>query len=191
MWTREAGKFGFLLLMIFAVALAAAAQFPQLAPMQGTTYDFDRSANFYNYKTYKWVSIPSSEQLDELTTGQLIGTLQVELAKRNLTRVEGENADLYIGYQVTTGKQKPSASEKIGASYGSNGGASGSGSASVTTVHTGMLTILMYDATKKQLVWRGTVSNAIDADAKPDKKQAHMSRGIDKLLKNFPPPKKS
>jgi Domain of unknown function (DUF4136) len=184
------GKFGFLVFMLSAVALVAAAQFPQLAPMQGTTYDFDKSANFYNYKTYKWISIPSSEQLDELTIGQLIGTLQVELGKRNLTKAEGETADLYIGYQVTTGKQKPSQSEKIGGSYGSTG-ASGSASATVTTVHTGVLTTLMYDAVKKQLVWRGTVSNAIDADAKPDKKQDHMSMGIEKLLKNYPPPKKS
>jgi hypothetical protein len=188
---RQIGKHGFLLFMLFAVVSASMAQFPQLAPMQGTNYDFDKNANFYNYKTYKWVSIPSSEQLDELTTGQLLGTLQVELAKKNLTKTDGENADLYIGYQVTSGKQKPSQSEKIGASYGSNGGAAGSAGATMTTVHTGLLTILIYDAAKKQLVWRGTVSNAIDADAKPDKKQDHMSRGIEKLLKNYPPPKKS
>jgi hypothetical protein len=190
-WTRQIGELGFLVFVLFAVVLVAAAQFPQLAPMQGTTYDFDKSANFYNYKTYKWVSIPSSEQLDELTTGQLIGTLQVELAKKNLTKADSDNADLYIGYQITTGKQRPSQSEKIGASYGSTGGASGSAGATVTTVHTGLLTILMYDAAKKQLVWRGTVSNAIDAEAKPDKKQDHMSRGIEKLLKNYPPQKKS
>ena len=184
------GKFAFLAFMLSAAALVATAQFPQLAPMQSTTYDFDKNANFYSYKTYKWVGIPSSEQLDELTSGQLIGTLQVELAKRNLTKAEGQTADLYIGYQVTTGKQKPSQNEKIGGSYGSTG-ASGSTSAEVTTVHTGLVTILMYDAAKKQLVWRGTVSNAIDAGAKPDKKQDHMSRGIEKLLKYFPPPKKS
>jgi Domain of unknown function (DUF4136) len=189
--TRQIGKFSILLLVLFAVALVAAAQFPQMAPMQSTNFEFDKSANFYNYKTYRWVSIPSGEQLDELTTSQLIGTLQVEFAKKNLTKANGENADLYIGYQVTTAKQKPSENEKIGGSYGSNGGASGAASATMTTVHTGLLTILMYDAAKKQLVWRGTVSNAIDADAKPDKKQDHMSRGIEKLLKNYPPPKKS
>ena len=191
MCTRQIAKLRFLLLMFFAVVLVSAAQFPQMAPMQGTNFEFDKSANFYNYKTYKWVSILSDEQLDELTTGQLIGTLQVELAKKNLTKADTENVDLYIGFQVTTGKQKPSQSEKIGGSYGSTGGASGTAVRTATTVHTGLLTILMYDAAKKQLVWRGTVSNAIDANAKPDKKQDHMSRGIEKLLKNFPPPKKS
>jgi hypothetical protein len=188
---RQIVKFYFLPLMLFGVVLVSAAQFPQVAPMQNTNFDFDKSANFYNYKTYKWVSISNSEQLDELTTSQLIGTLQVELAKRNLTKAPGEDADLYIGYQITPPKQKPSQNEKIGGSYGSNGGASASGTATMTTVHTGLLTILMYDAKNKQLIWRGTVSNAIDADAMPEKKQDHMSRGIEKLLKNFPPPKKS
>jgi hypothetical protein len=188
---RQIVKFCFLLLVLFAVVLVSAAQFPQMAPMQNTNFDFDKSANFYNYKTYKWVSISNSEQLDELTTSQLIGTLQVELAKRNLTKAPGEDADLYIGYQITPPKQKPSQNEKIGGSYGSTGGASASGTATMTTVHTGLLTILMYDTKNKQLIWRGTVSNAIDADAMPEKKQDHMSRGIEKLLKNFPPPKKS
>jgi len=187
--TRQIGKFGFLVFMLFLAVLVSVAQFPQLPPLQGTSFDFDKNANFYHYKTYKWVSIPSSEQLDELTASQLIGTLQVELAKRNLTKTDSDSADLYIGYQITTGKQKPQQSETIGASYGSASGASGSAAATVTTVHTGQLTVLMYDAAKKQLVWRGTVSNAIDADAKPDKKQDHMSRGLEKLLKNYPPKK--
>lgn len=43
---------------------------------------------------------------------------------------------------------------------------------------------------KKQLVWRGVVSNAIDANAKPDKKQKHMDKAIEKLLKEYPPQKK-
>lgn len=183
-------KFSFLAVVLFAAMLVSAAQF-QLPPLQSVTYDFDKSANFYNYKTYKWVSISNSDQLDELTTGQLVGTLQVELEKRGLTRTDGDNADLYVGFQISNGKQKPSASDKIGGSYGSAGGASASGSAAVTTVHTGLLTLLMYDGAKKQLVWRGTVSNAIDAEGKPDKKQDHMSRGIEKLLKNYPPQKKS
>jgi hypothetical protein len=183
-------KLNFFLFALVVVAMVVQAQI-SLPPSQSVVWDFDKSANFYNYKTYKWISIPNTEQLDELTIGQLIGTFQVELANKGLTKADSENPDLYIGYQISTGKQKPSSSEKIGASYGSVGGGSASGAVAVTTVHTGLLTLLMYDAQKKQLVWRASVTNAIDADAKPDKKQDHMSRGIQKILKNFPPQKKS
>jgi len=32
--------------------------------------------------------------------------------------------------------------------------------------------------------------NAIDADANPDKKQKHLDKAIEKLLKDYPPRKK-
>jgi Domain of unknown function (DUF4136) len=181
-------KLWFCSCVFFAAGLLSAAQI-QLPAYRSVSYDFSRTADFSTYKTYKWVSISNGDQLDELTADQLVGTLQVELGKRGLTRTPDDNPDLYIGYQITNTEQKPLASETIGGSYGSAGGASASAGASMNTVHSGLLTLLMYDNAKK-LVWRGTVSNAIDADAKPDKKQDHMSKGIEKLLKNYPPLKK-
>jgi Domain of unknown function (DUF4136) len=180
-------KFCFLAVVLFGAVLVAGAQF-QLPPNQTVVVDFDRSANYVNYKTYKWVSIPSDEQLDELTTGQLIGTFQVELAKKGLTNTTADDPDLFIGYQVSNASQKPLKSYNIGVSYGSVGGASATGSASATVVHTGQLMLLMFDASKKQLIWRGIVANAIDADTKPETKQKHLTNGIEKLLKRYPPP---
>jgi hypothetical protein len=182
-------KYCVLVLAFFAAALVSEAQLPQLPPNQSVAYDADRNANFLNYKTYKWVEAPGTDQLDELTASQLIGTLQVELTRKDLNKLDADNADLYIAYQITNGKQKPVKSETIGGAYGSDG-ASGSAGASVTTVHTGQLTLFMWDAATKKLIWRGTVANAIDADAKPEVKQKHMSQGIEKMLKKYPPPKK-
>jgi hypothetical protein len=179
--------------LAFSLGLAVfamGAQIPLPPPSQGVVYDFDKNANFLNYRTYKWVAIPSTEQLDELTASQLIGTLQVELEKKGLTRSDSDKVDLYIGYQIATARQKPSPSENIGASYGSAGGGSVSAGATVNIVHFGQLTLLMYDAARKQLVWRGVVSNSIDAEAKPDKKQKRMGEAIEKLLKKYPPEKK-
>jgi hypothetical protein len=48
----------------------------------------------------------------------------------------------------------------------------------------------MYDAAKKQLVWEGLVSKAIDPKAKPDKQQKNLEKAVAKLLKNYPPPQK-
>ena len=183
-------NFSLLAFTLFASVLASAAQLP-LPPSQSVVYDFDKNTSFLNYKTYKWVSIPSAEQLDELTAGQLVGTIEVELEKKSLTKTQAENGDLYLAYQIASGKRKPLQSENIGASYGSAGGSSASAGVAVTTVHSGQLTLLIYDAASKKLVWRGVVSNAIDPEAKPDKKQSRLSKAIEKLLKNYPPPRKS
>jgi hypothetical protein len=183
------GKIRFFACALLAAGLLSASQL-QLPTYRSASYDFDRSANFSTYKTYKWVAIANGDHLDELTASQLTGTLQVELQKRGLTKTKEDNPDLFIGYQITNVEQKPSASEVIGGSYGSTGGASASAGVAMNTVHTGLLTLLMYDGAKKQLVWRGTISNAIDIEGKPDKKQDHLSRGIEKLLRNYPPPKK-
>jgi hypothetical protein len=157
---------------------------------QTASSSFDKNVNFSNYKTYKWVSIKDAQQLDELTADQLVGTLDVELAKKGLTKSKTDTADLYIGYQIVSYGDKRFNHYAIGAAYGSAAGAtSGTAGATTATIYAGQLVLDMYDSEKKQLVWRGIVSNAIDRDAKPEKKQKHMDKAVEKLLKDYPPKK--
>lgn len=48
----------------------------------------------------------------------------------------------------------------------------------------------MYEAAKKQLIWRGEVTKTIDQKANPGKRQKNLTKNIAKLLKNYPPKKK-
>jgi hypothetical protein len=57
-----------------------------------------------------------------------------------------------------------------------------------STIHIGEVGLDMYDAAKKQLVWRGTASKTLNPKAKPDKRQKNIDKGVVKLLKNYPPP---
>jgi hypothetical protein len=158
---------------------------------QGASVTFAREIDFAKYKTYKWVNIESAQRLDDLTAEQLVGTFEVQLAKKGLTKSVSDKADLLIGYQVAPEGDKRFSQSPLGTSYsGGNGGSSGSGTISVTTVHSGQLALDMYEAERKQLVWRGVVSDAIDPNAKPDKKQKHMDKAVEKLLKDYPPQKK-
>ncbi|SPE23898.1 hypothetical protein SBA3_1040018 [Candidatus Sulfopaludibacter sp. SbA3] len=52
----------------------------------------------------------------------------------------------------------------------------------------GELALDVYDPTSKQIVWRGAASKTLDAKAKPEKRQKNLTKGVAKLLKNFPPP---
>ena len=73
-------------------------------------------------------------------------------------------------------------------------GAAGTGmsttTATTSTIYTGQLDLDMYDATKKELVWRGVASKTLDPKAQPDKRQKNITKGVAKLLKNYPPKKK-
>jgi hypothetical protein len=159
---------------------------------QSPNYSFDRNADFSKYKTYTWVSIESPQHLDDLTADQLIGTLDVELGKKGLTKSPSDKADLYIAYQIARGNAKQLSHYEIGAEYEPEAGATtGTAGDTTTTVHSGQLVLYMFDAARKQLVWWCVLSNAINADAEPDKKQKHMDKAIAKLLRDYPPQKKS
>jgi hypothetical protein len=175
-----------ILSLILAMVLGAG-----VASAQSEVATFDKNTDFSKYKTYKWVNIPSSKKLDDLTADQLIGTLNVELAKKDLKKSDSDKPDLYIGYQIIPAKDKHLNHLNLGMAYGAPaGGTSGSTATSTTVVHSGQLILDMYDANTKQMVWRGMVPDAIDANAKPDKKQKHMDRAVERLLKNYPPEKK-
>ena len=45
----------------------------------------------------------------------------------------------------------------------------------------------MYDAAKRQLVWRGDAAKTIEANVTPEKRKKNIEKGVAKLLKNYPP----
>ena len=166
------------------------------AVAQKVQYDFDRDKDFSKYKTYKWVPIKGADLPDDLTARQLTSAIDAELAKKGLAKTDLDNADLYIGYQTAIGTEKQFTSYNTGWGYGSgwgrnwygHGGMSTSTTyGSTSTIYVGQLDLSMYDAAQKQLVWRGTASKTLDTKAKPDKKQRNITKGVQKLLKNYPP----
>ena len=178
-----------ILLPALLVASAAIAQ--------DVRYNFAADEDFSKYKTYKWVQIKDAQQLNQLADQQLKTAVDAELAKKGLTRTENDNADLYIGYQVALNQEKQFTSFDSGWGYGPGWGAGwygGGGGISTTTsstINIGQLDLDMYDPAQKKLVWRGTASKTIDPKAKPEKRQKNLAKGVAKLLKNFPPKKKS
>ena len=173
--------------MVYVLCALGACQ----VAAQSVNYTFDKGAVFSGYKTYRWVNIENAQHLDDLTADQLMGTVEVALAKKGLTKSPSDAADLLIGYQIARGNEKQLSHFNIGGAYGSAAVAtSGTAGATTATVHSGQLVLDMYDSQRKQLVWRGVLSQAIDANAKPDKKQKHMDKAIEKLLKNYPPQQK-
>jgi hypothetical protein len=167
---------------------------------QDVRYNFDRDADFSKFKTYKWVALKDAQPVNDLLDKQIKSSIESQLATKGLTKVDGDDADLYVGYQTAIGteKQFTSYSSNMGGAgwgYGPGwrgGGWYGAGGTGITTgqtstIYVGQLDLDMYESAKKDLVWRGTVSKTIDPKAKPDKQEKNLNKAVAKLLKKYPP----
>jgi hypothetical protein len=163
---------------------------------QDVRYNFDDTANFAGFKTYKWVVLKGSATLNDLVDKQIKAAVDAELAKKGLTRTEDDPADLYIGYQAGVNTEKQYTSFDTGWGYGPGwhggwyGGGGGMSSGTTSTIYVGQLAVDMYHASAKSLVWRGVASKTIDTEAKPEKQQKNLTKAVAKMLKNYPPKKK-
>jgi hypothetical protein len=181
-------------LLLFAALFAAAGT---VAAAQDVRYDYDKDADFSKFKTYKWVEIKNSDHVDQLLEKQLTAALDSELAKKGLTKTESDDADLYIGYQTALNTEKQFTSYQTGWGYGPGWGRGWYGSSgsttttgSTTTIYVGQLALDIYEAPKKDLVWRGVASKTLDPKAKPEKQAKSIQKSVAKLLKDYPPKKK-
>ncbi len=163
---------------------------------QTVNYNFDEAADFTKYKTYKWEKHPKSIDVDEITLGQLAKGFDAALATKGLTRQDSGATDLVIVFQIAVKQEKQmTAIDTGGYGYGPRWrggwyGGTGMTTATTNTINIGSVVLDMYDAQSKGLVWRGMVSNTIDEQAKPDKRQKTIDKAAAKLMKNYPPKKK-
>ena len=164
---------------------------------QDVRYNFDADATFERYRTYKWVQIKGADQLDQITDGQFKSAIDAEMGKKGMMRTENDSADLYMAYQVALSSEKQVTTfDSGGWGYGPGWGRYGYGGGGISTSTTskipiGQVDLDMYDPAAKKLVWRGTASKTLDPKASPEKRQKNLAKASAKLLKNFPPKKKS
>lgn len=177
-------------LLLTAIALLSLTG---LALSQDVSYNFDQGTDFSKFKTYKWIEIKDGVHPDQLTDNQIRQALETELAKKGLTKVDSDSANLFIGYHIGVGQEKQINAYNMGGGplgYGARWGG-GMTTATTSTINIGQLVLDMYDSSARQLVWRGSATKAIDANAKPEKRAKNLAKGAQKLLKNFPPKQKS
>lgn len=178
---------GSILMLLFGATIAFA---------QDVRYNFDKSADFTKFKTYKFVPIKDAAPVNDLVDKQIKAGIEAQLSQKGLTKVDGDNADLLIGYQTAIGQEKQFTSYDSGWGYGpgwGRGGWYGGGMSTgmttgqTSTIYTGQLAVDMYDSAQKDLVWRGVVSKTIDTKAKPDKQEKNLTKALTKLFKKYPP----
>ena len=167
---------------------------PLVAAAQKTTYDFDKTATFSQYKTYSLKD--GTPTGNPLIDNRIVAAIEAQLAAKGLVRTETA-PDVMVLYHVALEEEKDISSYSTGPMYGGYGWGWGGGWGSTTTdvrvreILVGTLAVDIVDAQKKQIVWRGLGSKEIDTNAKPEKRDTNINKAVEKIFKNDPPKVKS
>jgi hypothetical protein len=155
---------------------------------QDVTYNSASGTDFSKFKTYKWVKIEGADTPDQILDQQIRQSIDSQLAAKGFTKSDSDNADLYVGYQISITQEKQWNAYGTGGPGWRMGG--GMGTATSSTIQIGTLGFDVYDQAGKQLVWRGSATKTLNPPKDPDKRQKNLDKAVAKLLKNFPPPAK-
>lgn len=168
-------EIGILLAAMLMVCSTASSQDVRFNAMPGT--------DFSKYHSYKWVEIEGGSHPNQIVDAQIKQAIDSQLAAKGLTKVDNDNADLYVGYQIAVDQQKQ------WNAYGMGGGIrwGGMATATSTTINVGTLVLDMYDPATKQLVWTGSATKTLDPSSNQEKNQKNLDKAMQKLLKSFPP----
>jgi uncharacterized protein DUF4136 len=143
--------------------------------------DYDRGANFGQYKTYSWEQIKTQ---DPLMVDRIKSAVKTTLAAKGFTEVPSDG-DLSLVAMETTRDQ-----QTLDTFYNNFGGGwrwGGFGDATTTTetYKVGTLVVDLFDTKTKTLVWRGSASDTLSN--KSEKNIDNLDKGVEKMFKKFPP----
>jgi Domain of unknown function (DUF4136) len=168
------------------VLLFASASFAQQVKT-----DYDRSANFGQYKTYSWEKVQTQ---DQLWVDRIKAAVNTALAAKGLTPVESGGDIAIIAIEMTKNQQTLNTFyDGFGGGWGwrRGGGLGGFGDATTTTENykVGTLVVDLFDAHTKKLIWRGSASDTLSD--KSDKNIKNLDKGVQKMFDHFPPGQKN
>ena len=178
--------------MILSLA-AIATLFATASSAQQVKTDYDRTANFSQYKTYSWQGVHTENPLwvDRIKTA-----VNAALAAKGWTQVEsGGNVSIMAMEINQTHKNLDTYYDSFGGGLGwgrrFGGWGDGFGESTTTedTYRVGTLVIDLFDTNSKNLIWRGSLSDALSNNA--NKNIKNLDKGVEKLFNRFPPEAKS
>jgi hypothetical protein len=148
--------------------------------------DYDRSANFGQYKTYSWERVKTKDALD---VDRIKSAVNTALAAKGWSQV-GSGGDVsIIALEMTQDQQTLNTFyDGFGGGWGwrrFGGGGFGEATTTTETYKVGTLVVDLFDAKTKQLLWRGSSSDTLSNNS--NKNIKNLDKGVEKMFKKFPP----
>ena len=146
--------------------------------------DYDRKANFGQYKTYSWEQVKTKDPLD---VDRIKSAVNAALAAKGWTQVDSGGDVSVVAMEMTHTQQTLNTFyDGFGGGWGWRGfGGIGEATTTTETYKEGTLVVDLFDAKTKQLVWRGRSSDTLSNNS--NKNIQNMDKDVVKMFKNFPP----
>ena len=163
---------------VLLLALASFALLTGCSTVQIET-DYDRSVDFSQYHTYRWIPhVKGTEDnplmRDQLLKSHVMNSVDAHLAKKGYVKIEEGTPDFLLAYFFTA-RNRVDVTHYYGYYYPST---------SVYKYKEGTLIVDVVDAAEKQLIWRGWATDVLhDRNRIADQ----IDYTVEKLLQRFPP----
>jgi hypothetical protein len=148
--------------------------------------DYDRSANFGQYKTYSWEQVKTKDTLD---VDRIKNAVNVALMAKGWTQVESGGDVSIVAMEITRNQETLNTFyDGFGGGWGwrrFGGGGFGEATTTTETYKVGTVVVDLFDTKTKQLIWRGATSDTLSNNS--DKNIKNLDKGVEKMFKNFPP----
>jgi hypothetical protein len=175
-------------IFLSAVVLSSLVLITSCGPQLTVTNDYDHTANFSQFHTFKIVQLEQQYQaLSQFNQTRVINAVNAQMLAKGFT--QSENPDVLVNItSIMKNKQ-----EIVANSYGYGGGyrpyAWGGGNMS-TTVNVqnytaGSLIIEVANASTKKLLWEGIGNQDIDAPSNNPEKA--INSAVQSIMASFPP----
>ncbi|MFI5155308.1 MAG: DUF4136 domain-containing protein [Chitinophagales bacterium] len=178
-------------LYVFPVA-AAIAFLIACEPSLKVTSDYDKAANFSQYKTFAMTQLDMQHQtISQLNQNRIIAAVKAEMAKKGFS--ESANPDLEVRAVTILKDEKTVTANTTSYGYGGyyrpygwgGGMSSGYTTYSVDNYKNGSLIIEVSDPKAKKLLWEGIGNKEIDKPSSdPDKA---ITQAVSAIMASFPP----
>src|ERR1700756_697833 len=165
--------------ILLSVAMMMLASVVSVAQQVKT--DYDRNANFNQYKTYSWANVKTK---DPLLVDRIKNAVNSSLTAKGLTQVDS-GGDLSIVAMEITKNQQTLNTFYDGGFGGWRWGGFRDATTTTETYKVGTLVIDLFDTQSKELVFRGSSSDTLSNNS--DKNIKNLDKGVAKMFKHFPP----
>jgi hypothetical protein len=166
---------------IFA-SVGIALLFATASFAQQVKTDYDRSADFSQYKTYSWEKVQTQ---DPLLVDRIKEAVNADLATKGLTPVNSGGDIAIVAIEMTKDRHTLNTFyDGFGGGWRWGGGF-GNETTTVDDYKVGTLVVDLFDAKTKKVIWRGSASDTLSDNS--GKNIKNLDKGVQKIFDHFPP----
>ena len=158
--------------------------------------DYDHQADFTTYSTFAWFDKPETGKTptagaNQIVDGRIRRAIAENLISKGFSQTSPAKADVFITYYTSLSSQIRMYSTGWGYGWGYGpywrygyGYWPGWGYGGAYTYYEGTIIIDIIDGGKRQLVWRGVVTKALNKKSSSEEK---INKSITRVMLDFPP----